>query len=156
MDNNAGPEGLIAQLLEAGLAGKPGIGGKPWRLGLCQHVRMWVRHGYRCGYCDEDLLSDLPRMMSAQLDHLLPKKEYPDLRDAEDNWVLACFRCNQLKRTFNPWKSLPGSVGSPTRENIASYRHALIEASWKNLEQRRDEQRAMHLRVTSILAMGNG
>jgi len=149
MDNDAEPERLVGQLLRAGLAGKP------WRLGASRHVRMWVRHEYKCGYCDENLLTDLPRMMSSQLDHLLPKQKYKNLRDVEDNWVLACFRCNQLKGEFDPWKLLTSPIDSPTPENIASYRHALIEISRNHLKPLRDEQQAMHSRVINILLPGN-
>lgn len=154
MDNDAEPEGLVAQLLRAGLAGKTGLAGQPWRRGASRHVRMWVRHEYKCGYCGENLLTDLPRMMSSQLDHLLPKRKYPYLRDVEG--VLACFRCNQLKRNFDPWKSLTSPVDSPTPENIASYRHALIEISRNHLEPLRDEQQTMRSRVINILLPGNG
>ncbi len=151
MDNVDDPEGLVAQLLKAGLAGKVGLVGKPWRLGQSKHVRMWVRHEYKCGYCGESLLTDVLRMMSSQLDHLLPQKKYPYLKEVEDNWVLACFCCNQLKRDFNPWESLTSPVDQPTPQNIASYRHTLIEISQRNLELRRGQQQEMRTRIINIL-----
>ena len=154
MDNAADPEGLVAQLLKAGLSGKVGLVGKSWNLGKSEHVRMWVRHEYKCGYCGENLLTDVPRMMSSQLDHLLPKWKYPDLYNVEDNWVLACFCCNQIKRHFDPWKSLTSSIDVPTRENIAFFRQVLIEISRIRLKPFREQQQEMHERVISILSKG--
>jgi hypothetical protein len=154
MDNDAEPEELVAQLLRAGLAGKLGLAGKQWKLGKPEHVRMWVRHEYKCGYCDENLLTDVLRMISSQLDHLLPKKWYEGLQNEEDNWVLACFCCNQLKRDFDPWKLLMRSADLPTRENIAGYRHELIEISRNYLKPLRGQQQAMYARVINILLQG--
>jgi len=154
MDNDAEPEGLVAQLLRAGLAGKLGLAGQPWRRGDPLHVGMWVRHECKCGYCGENLLTDVPRMMSSQLDHLLPKRKYPDLDKVEDNWVLACFCCNQIKRDFDPWKSLTTSIDLPTRENIAFFRQVLIEISRDHLKPFRDQQQELYERVISILSKG--
>ncbi len=154
MDNDAYPEELVARLLTAGLSGKVGLVGKPWDLGKSEHIRMWVRHEYNYGYCGENLLTDVPRMMSSQLDHLLPQWKYPDLYNVEDNWVLACFCCNQLKRDFNPWDSLASPVDLPTRQNLAGYRHALIEITRNRLKPFRDQQKEMHERVISILSKG--
>lgn len=154
MDNDAEPEGLVTQLLRAGLAGKLGLAGKSWKLGKPEHVRMWVRHEYKCGYCGQNLLTDVPRMMSSQLDHLLPKRDYSGLHNVEDNWVLACFCCNQIKRDFDPWKWLTSSVDKPTRENIAFFRQALIEISRDHLKPFRDQQQELHERVISILPKG--
>ena len=151
MDNDADPEGMVAKLLKAGLAGKVGLVGKPWRLGQSKHVRMWVRHEYKCGYCDENLLTDALRMISSQLDHLLPQGRYPDLKEAEDNRVLSCYCCNQIKSDFDPWKSLKSSVDLPTDENVAFFRQVLIKISRDHLKPFRDQQQEMHERVIRIL-----
>ena len=154
MDNDAYPEELVARLLTAGLSGKVGLVGKSWNLGKSEHVRMWVRHEYKCGYCDENLLTDALRMISSQLDHLLPQSKYKGLKDVEDNWVLACYCCNQIKRHFDPWKSLTSSVDVPTRENIAFFRQALIEISRIRLKPFREQQQQVHERVINILPKG--
>jgi hypothetical protein len=61
---------LVEKLHEAGLSGKYGEKGK------LSDVEVWVRDGFRCVYCQANLLEDRIRMATAQLDHILPKKSY--------------------------------------------------------------------------------
>ena len=54
----------------------------------------------RCAYCGRDLLVDFDAYMSAQLDHLVPKKEGGG--NTDENKVPACSVCNILKGDFDP------------------------------------------------------
>ena len=58
---------LVDDLRKAGLAGKYGEESNP------EHVKIWVRDGFHCVYCDTYLLADRIRLSSAQFDHILPK-----------------------------------------------------------------------------------
>jgi|GEM_PF-3481738 hypothetical protein len=70
-------------------------------------IKIWARDGFHCAYCGENLLQDVIRMTSAQLDHILPKSKYKDYMNEDANLVLSCYCCNQIKRAFDPLKELP-------------------------------------------------
>lgn len=113
---------FVSKLWESGLSGKAHLDQK----GDLRHARLWVRDEFKCAYCDEPLLFDFIRFFSSQLDHLLPQAKYPHLKDVEENWVLACFPCNQLKRAFDPWKELKGLETIPDRSELLANRVLLI------------------------------
>jgi hypothetical protein len=94
---------LINDLLNAGLSGKYGK-----ETAEARWVRIWVRDKFHCVYCGADLLSDLIRMSSCQIDHLLPRSKYKqyDNKESDSNLVLSCFTCNQIKRAFDPLTKL--------------------------------------------------
>ena len=144
-------EKLVTQLWEAGLAGKPHRHEKGDR----RHIRMWISHQFECGYCGENLLTDVVRMFSAQLDHLVPRAKYRELEYVEENWVLACSLCNQLKHGFDPWKELNGDATAPTIRDIENNRDTLVHVSKKYLRKLRDEWSAMRLRVLDITKVAN-
>jgi hypothetical protein len=63
------------------------------------------------------------------MDHLLPKSKYPEYRDVDANWVLACYCCNQLKRDFEPLHKLGEKARAEIKpENMDAYRGELVEA----------------------------
>lgn len=150
MDDTPENEALVKELRKLGLAGKPHKGEE----GDPLHVRMWVRQEYKCGYCGENLLTDCIRIFSAQLDHLLPRGKYPWLAEVEDNWVLACFPCNQLKRDFDPWKQYKGADVSPEPEDITICRDRLIEISRNHLDRLRYSWNSMRTSVLDITVRG--
>ena len=59
-------------------------------------IDVWIRDGFRCVYCDADLLAtvDAYRYGWAH-DHLIPRSISPD--DSPSNIVLACSACNSFK-----------------------------------------------------------
>lgn len=148
---NGDIEELLGRLADAGLAGKAGYDAM-WKRGERRHVRMWIRHNYACGYCEENLIAGLIPIFSAQLDHLLPQSTYSHLRDVEDNWVLACFPCNQLKRNFDPWKRLPIATTGPSASDLAAIREALMRVCRDHLRPLRDQWNAMRERVAMAIA----
>jgi len=134
-----------------------GLSGKVRQMGCSAHVEIWVRHRFKCAYCGEDLLKDVVRLQSAQLDHLLPKNEYPAFKDEQENLVLACFACNQWKRTFDPLdhvRALKEKVmaGKATPGDLVIYREDLIRICWEKHLKRNFEERKKDLdRWNSII-----
>lgn len=64
-------------------------------------AKAFIESKGKCGYCDENLYKNRLRYYSMQLDHLLPKNQYINLANHPNNFVLACQRCNNLKRTLD-------------------------------------------------------
>lgn len=113
---------LVEDLCHAGLSGKYGeqIHDNRW-------VKIWVRDAFHCVYCNANLLADVIRLSSAQIDHLLPKTKYREFEDFDDNLVLSCFCCNQIKRTFDPLKKC--NDVKITLDNFGEHRERLIDES---------------------------
>ena len=89
---------LISELSEnARLTSK--YGDEP---GKRRWIKIWARDGFCCVYCGKNLLSDVIRMTSAQLDHIIPKSKYKGYINEDSNLVLSCYCCNQIKRAFDP------------------------------------------------------
>jgi hypothetical protein len=144
-------EKLINELLEAGLSGKPGVKGDP------RHVKMWLRDECKCVYCGENILCDLVRLTSAQLDHILPKSKYPDYKEEESNWVLACFCCNQIKRNYDPWTELPEEIKSMglSVESLMNNRNLLIEKCREHLKPHLEKRKNIRNNINKILSEYN-
>ena len=68
--------------------------------------RIWAiiceRAGYKCEYCDKDMLASLDNYLSKQRDHIIPKSAQGS--ETVDNYALSCSTCNdrRLKGTWNP------------------------------------------------------
>ena len=59
------------------------------------------RAGYKCEYCDRDMLKSVDDFVSWQHDHIIPWSA--EGKDEIENIALSCSVCNvQLKRTWNP------------------------------------------------------
>lgn len=151
MDNAFEIESLVNRLSLAGLAAKPSETGDP------RYVGMWLRAGFKCEYCGEELLTDLIRMMSAQRDHLLPESQYPEYADVDANWILACFCCNQIKRDFDPLQELDEKARAEvTPKNIGAYRGDLVAACKAYLRPKLKERDTILSDIAAILAKSNG
>ena len=67
--------------------------------------RLWAkvceRAGYKCEYCDKDMLASLEDYLSWQADHIIPWRANGE--HTFDNIALSCPTCNmRLKRGWNP------------------------------------------------------
>lgn len=51
----------------------------------------------RCTWCGTDLLRNRTAYASSRLDQLLPPDRYPDFAAEEQNLVLSCASCSELK-----------------------------------------------------------
>ena len=96
-------------------------------------ARAYARSRGRCEYCDLDLIEDRMGYASGEIDHLLPKSEYPDLEWCQDNWVLACRLCNSVKGTY----SVLEKGEEMTEEALAQIRDALITQVREHILDRR-------------------
>ena len=120
---------LIDSLWEAKLSGKPGQRGNK------SHVGIWLRDDFHCVYCNADLLADRISLYSAQFDHLLPQKLYGgEFKVMEDNLVLSCFCCNQIKGQWNPASELGGDI-EITPQTLGDFREELIEICREKLSK---------------------
>lgn len=150
---NFDKESLADQLWKSYLSGKPHLK----QTGDRRHIDLWIRYKYRCGYCGAPLLSDIIKFYSSQLDHLLPKADYkyPHLKDIPENWVLSCFCCNQIKRTFDPWEKLMGKIKPPEPSDIIANREALLQECRKYINEKKEIWIATLEKVITITGDGN-
>jgi hypothetical protein len=71
-----------------------------------QTLAIWIRDGFKCVYCEEPMLqSSLVMDHASNLDHIVPRQPHLVIDDPW-NLVLACRRCNNLKRSWNPAEHL--------------------------------------------------
>ena len=123
---------LIDDLCEAGLAGKYGE-----EKSDPNHVKIWVRDGFHCIYCGEYLLADRIRLNSAQFDHILPQSQYGWAKNLQDNQVLSCFCCNQIKRAWDPLSNCSDEFKENISEkNFSDYRDKLINICREHLKDK--------------------
>ena len=98
----------------------PGRGwGREWAT-VCE------RAGYKCEYCDKDMLASVNDYLSMQNDHIIPQNA--NGRNHIDNYALSCPTCNmRLKRGWNP----ADEVGE------GACREELIQAAKKYVSEER-------------------
>lgn len=58
-------------------------------------LRVLSRDGWRCQFCGIDLARDVDTLLTATVDHLLPRCEGGG--STEDNLIASCVICNSLK-----------------------------------------------------------
>ena len=96
--------------------------------------------GGRCEYCGCGLLHDRLGYAAGELDHLLPKKLYPDLIDCPDNWVLSCHLCNNIKATLD----VAEKHQSMDAGSLNKHRDVFITEARKHIYARRAESHDDH------------
>ena len=77
-------------------ANRPGRSSK-W-IAKSRRVAIYLRDGYRCGYCRADLSTCAAHLRS--LDHLTPRERGGT--DESANLILACLSCNSTRQS-TPW-----------------------------------------------------
>lgn len=66
-------------------------------------LSIWLRDACKCVYCGQDMLKSRAIAYHGYcLDHLLPKRKYAELAQADWNTVLACRQCNGVKARWDP------------------------------------------------------
>ena len=95
-------------------------------------ARAYARTRGRCEYCDRDLIEDRLGYACGVIDHLLPKSTYPDLEWCQDNLVLACSLCNDVKRAHDVLKK-----SEKPEEALTQTRDALITRAREHILDRR-------------------
>ncbi|HQY05208.1 MAG TPA: hypothetical protein PLQ52_04015 [Lacunisphaera sp.] len=115
-------------------------------------ARTMKREGAKCIYCDLDLVSSVELLLSAELDHLVPKEAFrsPEKKgftkdgDYRTNLVFCCGPCNDSKGNWP--LSLPEAEA---REMLALNRDTYLEIAKKyTVGRRRSEEK----RVAKLMA----
>lgn len=94
------------------------------------NAQVAVAAGFRCEYCDLDMLKSLESYYSWQIDQIVPSGGY-----ATENCALACRTCNHLKHARLP-------KGTSREERIADAR-AYIESRKVARQSELDELREL-------------
>jgi 5-methylcytosine-specific restriction endonuclease McrA len=91
----------------------------------------FVRDGYKCVYCDRDILESFDSFAASHLDHLKPQKA-GGVGDDVHNCVTACAVCNSIKGSHDP-----SPDGPVTADSFAT----VVEAARKYISEKRDGSR---------------
>ena len=75
------------------------------------YYQAFVRDGYKCVYCDKDILESLDTFAASHLDHLKPSRAGGNDEDVV-NRVIACAVCNSMKGGFDPSPDGPVTAGT--------------------------------------------
>ncbi len=129
---------VIDQLGREGLA-------HAWTTEVCE------RAGYKCEYCDKDMLASMDNFLSWKLDHIIPEAAGGD-RTLE-NMALSCRECKvQFKGSWNPVyvagedasrEELIFAVREDVKEKRSSWFHRLSRyreiVGWEESESNRED-----------------
>jgi 5-methylcytosine-specific restriction endonuclease McrA len=64
-------------------------------------VKVGIRAGFKCEYCDKDLLASVDNYKEWQKDHIIPTSKGGE--DINENIALSCKTCNvNIKSRWNP------------------------------------------------------
>jgi 5-methylcytosine-specific restriction endonuclease McrA len=64
-------------------------------------VKLGIRAGFKCEYCDKDLLASVDNYKEWQKDHIIPTSKGG--KDSNGNIALSCKTCNvNIKSRWNP------------------------------------------------------
>jgi hypothetical protein len=104
-------------------------------------IAIWLRDKCRCVYCDRKMLEFAAIMDHfSTIDHVLPKKKYPQFEWKPWNRVLACRRCNNLKRYTDPAELAGVAVGSddPTEDEFRAMFKLAKELVTRRIAEKED------------------
>jgi hypothetical protein len=140
-------ERLVAELREAGMSGKFGKSNS----GKAEDIGIWVRDKYSCVYCGMTMMDESNRWnwYTFQIDHVLPKRKYPEFANSSSNKVLSCSLCNsQIKGTYDPGEGYE----IKDEQDLAKYRNELIDTCKAFIRRHRDAIAASYDRIIPIIA----
>jgi len=84
--------------------------------------RLATRAGFRCEYCDADVLASVNAVYSCTTDHIVPHKSGRSTHDLE-NLAVSCTACNTLKWGWTP----PGDYRATRIASVRAYLTELRE-----------------------------
>ncbi len=64
-------------------------------------AKLYIESKGKCTYCGTDLFFNLLTYYSGDMEHILPKSKYPELKQNDLNYVVSCRVCNQSKGRKN-------------------------------------------------------
>jgi 5-methylcytosine-specific restriction endonuclease McrA len=78
-------------------------------------VILGIRAGFKCEYCDKDLLASVDNYKEWQKDHIIPKSKGGE--DINENIAISCKTCNvNIKGRWNPVDEIISE--NPTRNEL--------------------------------------
>jgi hypothetical protein len=102
------------------------------------YVQIALRSGWKCVYCGENIAADRDTAYQwSEKDHLLPKEEYPELKDAVLDQVLACKPCHRLKCDFDPNREVNTYVRGSSVQFKPGERLTLTKIAKAEIDRRR-------------------
>ena len=107
----------------------------------------YVQAGGRCEYCGTDLLMNRQGYASAELDHLLPRSQFPELSSDLVNLVLCCRTCNGVKGNWSDFQESEAgkkSLKDNRRELIAQAREHISKKMIEYNNEWRKATRILH------------
>jgi hypothetical protein len=143
-------DGLAKALRESGVGS--------WRDEI--YHRVFSRAGYRCEYCDFDLLSSLEAYVRFwDFDHILPKAKYQQLGGPRydkyentctdfRNLALVCKACNALKRESHSWNCIIQPIATDITEEE---RDQLIVCVRDHIRKQRESKLVDYLSIKGIV-----
>ena len=81
------------------------------------------RAGYKCEYCDKDMLASLDDYLSKVHDHIIPQRAHGE--NHVRNYSLSCSVCNTLKGGWNPAEEAEEDASRDPRALIPAIRRYL-------------------------------
>lgn len=98
--------------------------------------RVYVRDRCKCVYCGLDGRRDIRLWNQLVIDHLIPTNRRARGRDAPDNRVVSCNRCNTLKGSFDPLRDSRHTPALHVPRRIsASARRRLVASARRYIQQ---------------------
>lgn len=80
-------------------------------------VILGIRAGFKCEYCDKDLLASVDNYKEWQRDHIIPLSKGGE--DINENIAISCKTCNvNIKGRWNPVSE--STSENPTRQELIS------------------------------------
>lgn len=104
-------------------------------------VRMGIRAGFHCEYCDRDLLKSVDDYDTWQVDHIVPLSKGGSETEFE-NLAVACKPCNFIKRHWEPADS----------RDLPFDRTKRIEVVRELIKQRRERKHNDLARMRELVA----
>lgn len=108
----------------------------------------YVRARGYCEYCERDLVAKRFPYACAEIDHLLPKSKAKQLgydASAQENHVLACHLCNNVKGNH-----VVLVKGEDPKQMLKSSRGTLIKRACKYIGQHERKNVQLHRKVRKI------
>ncbi len=92
------------------------------------------RAGYKCEYCDRDMLASLSAFNSWVHDHIIPRSAGGE--DSFENLALCCQYCNGIKYSWNPGEK--AGKDASRKELIKIVREHFAEKGMEKLKEFRE------------------
>lgn len=108
-------------------------------------AQAYIDFNGKCGYCGQDLIEDRMSYACGTIDHLIPRKVFPDGEWRQENLILSCPLCNSLKRDYNPCE------GQDPKDALYNQRDVLIQKAKEEIARKAEPAHATWWKVRMLL-----